>query len=345
MEIYMFKIWINDGKSEMPDDDILYVISKEGIFLKKKVGIVESCVPVPGISILEPLESMARLRLPKIPFSAVQAIVGFFKEVFNQHKSEAIVLLYYNEDNNRYKIVSPEQIVSPGSLNYKKLPEKDNDFILIGTIHSHASMSAFHSGTDDADEASFDGLHITFGNMENDVISVSSSVVVNGKRFKVDASEYMDIQLQLFEEEVSVKTSGRTIYTHSVENGRVVLKQVESPLIENKQTEKKTRAGFKIEPGVFPDVWMETVKTKEIPKINTPSSIIDRYGVGNFHDWRSSHQTIFRWLDHDTERSHHHPLDNSYTKEVNPCSKCVYRDLKTDMTMDDLLGSLDANLI
>ena len=49
----MFPVVLNDGKSELPNDDIYYVIAKEGVFLKKKLGVMESLAPVKEISILQ----------------------------------------------------------------------------------------------------------------------------------------------------------------------------------------------------------------------------------------------------------------------------------------------------
>ena len=45
----MFKVHINDG-SALPDDDVYYIVAKEGIFLKKKLGVMESIAPVKNIS-------------------------------------------------------------------------------------------------------------------------------------------------------------------------------------------------------------------------------------------------------------------------------------------------------
>ena len=52
-------------------------------------------------------------------------------------------------------------------------------------------MSAFHSGTDDADEANFDGVHITVGKLDS-VPEYSCSIVVQGVRRKCDPSDLID---------------------------------------------------------------------------------------------------------------------------------------------------------
>jgi hypothetical protein len=58
-------------------------------------------------------------------------------------------------------------------------------YIYVGDIHSHASMSAFHSGVDDKDDG--DGIHITVGDLDEIIkkgtVSISCSFVSNKIRF------------------------------------------------------------------------------------------------------------------------------------------------------------------
>ena len=66
----MFKVFVNDGTQELPDDDIFYIVSKEGLFLKKKLGLLESIARVDKISILENLNELpvAKMNIPKVNF-------------------------------------------------------------------------------------------------------------------------------------------------------------------------------------------------------------------------------------------------------------------------------------
>jgi PRTRC genetic system protein A len=187
----MFPIHINDGQTELPKDDVFYVIAKDGIYLRKKLGIMDSLVPVKNISILQDITSTARLNIKKIPAGKFAQIIAFFKEVYNQHKSEAIVLLFYNEKTKVYKVVPPAQKVSSASLSYDRGLSLEG-WTMVGDIHSHAGMSAFHSGTDQDDELSFDGLHITLGNMRDDNVSISASIVSNGHRVIINPEDYVN---------------------------------------------------------------------------------------------------------------------------------------------------------
>jgi len=186
----MFKVFVNDGSEEMPTDDIFYIVSKEGIFLKKTMGIMDSIAPVKNISILESVSTMARMNIPKLPAGSIGKVIEFFKAVYQEHYGEAIVLLFYNEETKKFKFVPPHQKVTAASLDYNRGITIEG-WTMIGDIHSHAGMSAFHSGVDDGDEESFDGLHITFGHMRDDDISISASIVVNGHRFMIEPMDYI----------------------------------------------------------------------------------------------------------------------------------------------------------
>lgn len=186
----MFKIHINNKVEDLPEDDIFYIVAKEGIFLKKKLGIMESIAPVKNISTLESIASYARMHINKIPSTSFAKVVDFFKKVYKEYSGEAIVLLFYNEETGKYRIIPPHQKVSGAALEYNRGVSIEG-WTMIGTIHSHGSMSAFHSGTDHDDEQTFDGLHITVGYVASDKFSLSASIIANGYRAMVDPEEYI----------------------------------------------------------------------------------------------------------------------------------------------------------
>jgi len=214
----LFPVHINDGTTELPKEDIFYSIGKDGIYIYKKIGIVESFVPVKQISFLKENVPMVRLHVSKIPASMAAKVVGIFRAAYEKYKSEAAVILFYNETTKKHRFVVPKQEVSSASVTY----ERNNpftDWTMLGTIHSHASMNAFHSGTDVNDEANFDGLHITFGDMdEKEKFTVAASIVSNGTRVVVDPSDYVDGLYLVEEKAMPVYTSRYYKY----ENGKFV---------------------------------------------------------------------------------------------------------------------------
>lgn len=216
----MFKVVLNDGQNEMPKDDVFYIIAKEGVYLKKKLGVMESLAPVDNISILESVTTMAKMHITKIPGKWIAKVVGFFQEVYKEYRSEAIVLLFYNEETGKYKIIPPVQKVAGATCDYDKGLTIEG-MTMIGTIHSHGNMSAFHSGVDDDDEKHFDGLHITLGDLDEDYPSISSSIVANGFRVMVDPGEYIDKLVLMAETNEVDNKAVRTNY--KIQDGKLVI--------------------------------------------------------------------------------------------------------------------------
>lgn len=186
-----FKVHIHDGKTPFPDDDIYYIIAKEGIFLKKRLELIESLVPVSKISTLESVKTSIKMHIPKIPMLLFSQAVSFFRYVYNLYSSESVILLFYNKTKQHYKLVVPQQTVSPVFCKYESKIHIPN-YLRIGDIHSHANFAAFHSSTDEDDEQSFDGIHITVGDVQSTDVSISVSLVSNGSRCLVEADEYID---------------------------------------------------------------------------------------------------------------------------------------------------------
>lgn len=187
----LFPVVIADENFKELDDPIYYIITKNGCMLRKKLDFIDAIIPVKNISILKDITPTAKINIPKIPEELFCKIVSFFREVYDQYRSEAIVLLYYNKERSEYFLHIPQQKVSRTSLTYHKGSVFDG-YNLVCSIHSHGSLGAFHSGTDTEDENSFDGLHITVGSVEDKNIDIASSIMVNGTRIKTDPMDNIE---------------------------------------------------------------------------------------------------------------------------------------------------------
>lgn len=193
----LFPIWIHERGTKKPDKMPFYEISADGVFLHKETPFWKAIVPVEHISILEKQEPQFESLLPPIPKTIVKQVARFFAWITNRYYTEALVLLWWNENNSSYEITVPSQDVSPQSLRYQISDERNNGTHLIGTFHSHHSMSAFHSGVDIHDEINFDGIHGTFGSFTNsswldpNSFSLSLQSSINGFRFTMNPLEWL----------------------------------------------------------------------------------------------------------------------------------------------------------
>jgi len=258
----MFNVFVADGKQELPDDDVFYVVAGNGIYIRKKLGILDALVPATGIPHLNYVVPYASLDLPKIPRDDFAQIVSFFREVYDEHKSESVSLLHFNEEKQNYKTQIPFQEVSGGAVDYEKtLPWQNQGYILMCSIHSHAGFGAFHSTIDDSDEKHFDGLHITVGDLGKDLHTISSSIVVNGKRFVVDTEDYVE----------GVESVEYSYYSRGM--FRPIHKMMEGVKVYEKDIKKQK--GYYVAEVPFDRVWMDFVEKKY------PTSTI--YYVGQPH--------------------------------------------------------------
>jgi len=195
----LFNIVLHDGNTEFPDDKLLYIVTKYGTFLRKDLGTVRSCTKVDTISFLKELKPYAELKIPQIQGSIFAIGLGFLGWIYNTYQTEGGMLIYYNSKTKEYLLHAPVQEVSYGGVHWDNRSEPiSKGFIRMGTIHSHADMAAFHSGIDIDDEKSFDGLHITVGNLGEEIPSLVASIVVNGTRFpikKENIQKYLGIKV------------------------------------------------------------------------------------------------------------------------------------------------------
>lgn len=348
----MFPIIVNDGQTPFPDDDVFYIIGKEGVYLKKTLGVMDSIAPVKNISILESVQTAARMHVKKIPATQGKQILNFFKAVFKKYYAEAIVLLFYNIEKKHYKIVCPHQEVSAAGADYTKGITIDG-YDMIGTIHSHARMSAFHSGIDDKDEDHFDGLHITFGDMDEKDISVSASIVANGHRVIVDPSDYLNNLTKTVDVDEEVKVP----YARSWKWDKDKSKMVEITTTGRFYTKRKFDQRYQIQLSKdpkFPEGWMDRVEKKTW----TASAAYGNHWAGSaswgegsyWQNWRGHNKTktanktsnlpVVVKKDDKTP-----PAVVVEKKEETPCDACTFKNHKIGIALDQLDSETKAKVI
>lgn len=308
----MFEILVHDGKTNPPEDDIYYIVGKDGIYMKKNLGIMESLIPVNKIPDLQDVPCSAVIHIPKLPATLFAKVYEFFKAVYVEHRSEAVILLFYNQDTQKFKVVVPPQEVSGAACDYNKgMTIKDMN--MIGTIHSHASMSAFHSGTDDADEKVFDGLHITIGNVDDEFPSVSTSVVASGFRQMYANTDYI-LGIEDIEHKQTPTTNAYG-YSYSTYNSG-----------------PKMRVKIKVPPSKrnFNQNWLKLVEKKTY---TYTSRYAGRYsGIYNYNQkeidkiWGGDfHTPCYPYSNHNIVSSHKVDKIEEITEEVDKCKNCIYQ--------------------
>lgn len=115
------------------------------------------------------VEEVAEYSMPPIPKVIVDKLDEFFRLVDAQHHTESIVILTYDtakEGSDGWGVLVPDQENTSVHCKYDAdsiAAIKPDDVMIVGSVHSHPGMAAYASGTDHADQADFDGIHITYG--------------------------------------------------------------------------------------------------------------------------------------------------------------------------------------
>lgn len=194
----LYPVYVYEEGMDLPPEGTYFVVAGNGNWLRKDMGILRSWVRVDNVSLLRDLEvaAVAEWAAPKVPERIVWRVKTFFRRVVGLYRAEAAVNLFFNKATQDFKVHIPEQRVSHAGVVYLRAAmthvEGMQDYLRVGTIHSHSDFNAFHSGTDVGDEEDFDGLHVTFGNNDCREFTISASVVCNGHRCVVDPAAVLE---------------------------------------------------------------------------------------------------------------------------------------------------------
>lgn len=155
------------------EEDFAYVICDKGVYAKRKNFLYQGLFKVEGDAnflgeVDAEVEAQTELKIPENLFHSIER---FFKRIYDKLQTEVECFLYYNTETEKWAYCVPQQTVTGSHVSYDEskgatyilednleegldaLPEEGN-WNKVGSIHSHASMGAFHSGTDDKDQLS-----------------------------------------------------------------------------------------------------------------------------------------------------------------------------------------------
>lgn len=222
----------------------------------------------------------------KVPFRYLIEVLSFYRDVHKKDKTEAATLIFWNENDvqlpthypdqpskpikgltqeGRLIIYCPEQLNTSGDTNFQQdtfvtwLRENTARYI---ELHSHHTMNAFWSGTDNKNEnaTQFYGV---WGNIFNDQPSFLFRYV-NGKdrKIDIDASLVFDYPKVEIETEVRQKQKA-TLHDPDGIIGDLIAPESEG-IVETKKETILFMGPYQDRP--YPADWMEQ------HKVNRPTS-------------------------------------------------------------------------
>lgn len=186
----MPRLYFKDENFVEPEETIYYLLAQDGLYQVKRNPCFRSALKVNGIPQLLEHQEEVQFLLPKVTAPLMEEIIAFFRRVYRRLGGEAVVLLYYSADSGQFQARAPLQYVSDSECEYE-VGAAPSGWQLVGTVHSHCKGPAYHSPSDDEDEAEMDGLHITIGDLSGG-LSFSCSLVVDYRRLFLDADEVLE---------------------------------------------------------------------------------------------------------------------------------------------------------
>lgn len=125
----------------------------------------------------------------KVPFGLLRRALRFFSFVWSTQRREDVLLLYRHDQDWRYRLHHPWlRSASSGHVDYA-IPPTPEGWARFGSFHSHGNLRAFHSRTDERDDAASPGLHVTIGSLEHGLPTLHCVFSHGGRCFDVSPSD------------------------------------------------------------------------------------------------------------------------------------------------------------
>jgi hypothetical protein len=200
--LQLHPVYFNENGFDQTLQGTYYLVARNGIFLHKQNVLGTGLIQVDGIPWLQEAANHIKLSLPKIPASIIGMSVHFFRLVFERYRSEACLLLMFSQEASEFRLWCPTQTVSSRGIDYDRADfsvrrhqewgheVNHQQWVMIGSLHSHGELPAFHSLDDRKDNATFDGIHVAVGHLDSSQFSMAAAVVMNGFHVSVRPDEF-----------------------------------------------------------------------------------------------------------------------------------------------------------
>ena len=151
---------------------VTYVVAENGLFEVRMNAIGTFARRVEGVPGTGHVAAGFHPALPKIPWNLFEQAIAFFRAVMQRHgNAEAYIQILWNEEDGKYFAHVPPQVVSGGHVSFERNGALEALHVLVLEAHSHNTMGAFFSGTDNADEQG-DRLFAVIGRLDRRIPQV-----------------------------------------------------------------------------------------------------------------------------------------------------------------------------
>lgn len=147
------ELCLTKAEATQTNKPIVLLPSKDGrVYEQRRNEIGCFTAPAENVREFEDIRAEFKMALPKIPAHIFSKVMGFFKSISDELHYEVLVHILYDTEEKEYIIKVPKQRISEASVNSETDEPYPDRYIHVMDFHSHNTMPAVFSGTDNADE-------------------------------------------------------------------------------------------------------------------------------------------------------------------------------------------------
>ena len=147
------ELCLTKAEAAQTNKPIVLLPSKDGrVYEQRRNEIGCFTAPAENVREFEDIQAEFKMALPKIPALIFSKVMGFFKSISDELHYEVLVHILYDTEEKEYIIKVPKQRISEASVNSETDEPYPDRYIHVMDFHSHNTMPAVFSGTDNADE-------------------------------------------------------------------------------------------------------------------------------------------------------------------------------------------------
>jgi len=147
------ELCLTKAEAAQTNKPIVLLPSKDGrVYEQRRNEIGCFTAPAENVREFEDMQAEFKMALPKIPAHIFSKVMGLFKSISDELHYEVLVHILYDTEEKEYIIKVPKQRISEASVNSETDEPYPDRYIHVMDFHSHNTMPAVFSGTDNADE-------------------------------------------------------------------------------------------------------------------------------------------------------------------------------------------------
>ena len=147
------ELCLTKAEAAQTNKPIVLLPSKDGrVYEQRRNEIGCFTAPAENVREFEDIRAEFKMALPKIPAHIFSKVMGFFKSISDELHYEVLVHILYDTQEKEYIIKVPKQRISHAAVNSEADEPYPERYIHVMDFHSHNTMPAVFSETDNNDE-------------------------------------------------------------------------------------------------------------------------------------------------------------------------------------------------